>query len=73
MNNVIIDKLKNKLNDAIRSRSSDIRIPVEEAGILISEILSLYEKITILQDDIIDLQKNNNDMDIVIQSESLKG
>lgn len=73
MNNVIIDKLKNKLKSATISRSPDIKISLEDCNILISEILDLYKSIITLQQEIINLQKDKEDTDTIIVSTSLNG
>lgn len=74
MNNVIIiDKLKNKINSALKARSNDIKLTVEETNQLILEILDLYRKITKLQTEVIDLQKENQTDSIVLVSDTLNG
>lgn len=73
MTNVIIDKLKNKIKSATIARSNDIKLTIEESNHLILEILDLYKKITELQTEVIDLQKEKQENDIVLVSNTLNG
>ena len=55
---VLITKLKNKISSAIKSRSFDIKLSLEEADKLISELLKLSVTISNLQEEIIELNSS---------------
>lgn len=67
MNNIIIDKIQNKINSAIRSRSSDIKISLDEANQFMNYISQQYSNIIELQEKIITLQSSSNTIELIAE------